>query len=250
MKTVFSACLRALRDLKNPRVLAVMVLPVLASLAIWSIVAVWFWQRWVTVLGDAIGSTQAARWLRDWGMAWLVDGMGVMALIALMLPALLITNMIITELFAMPVMVKVVAERDYPSLEKRTGGTVAGSLFNASAGIAIFLIFFIVSLPLWLLGPVGLLASALNSAYLAQRMFRYDALSEHASAEEFRALVKTAGSRLFLLGLVLAPLNFVPFVNLFAPVLNGLAYTHFCLRELAAARGKLPSPLNPLTPHT
>ena len=216
--------------------LAVMVLPVLVSLAIWFIVGAWFWQSWVTVLGDAIGSTQIARWLRDWGMQWLVNGMGVVALIALMLPALLITNMVITEIFAMPVMVNLVATRDYPSLDKRDGGTAAGSVFNASVGITIYLVFFIMSLPLWLLGPVGLAAGMLNSAYLAQRLFRYDALSEHASADEFRTLVKRARGRLFLLGLVLAPLNYVPFLNLFAPVLNGLAFTHFCLRELAVLR--------------
>lgn len=236
MTSVISACIRALRDLKEPRVLAVMVLPVLASLAIWFVVAAWFWQGWVTVLGDAIGSTSIARWLRDWGMQWLVNGMGVVALIALMLPALLITNMVITEIFAMPVMVKVVAQRNYPLLEKRNGGTVAGSFLNAGVGITIYLLFFIVSLPLWLLGPVGLAASAINSAYLTQRLFRYDALSEHASADEYRALVKNARGRLFLLGLVLAPLNFVPLLNLFAPVLSGLAYTHFCLRELANIR--------------
>jgi len=199
-------------------------------------VAVWFWQSWVAVLGDAIGSTEIARWLRDWGMQWLVNGMGVMALIALMIPALFITTMIITEIFAMPAMVNLVAGRDHPSLEKRNGGTVAGGIFNATAGITIYLVLFVVCLPLWLLGPVGLIASALNSAYLAQRLFRYDALSEHASAEEYRALAQRARGKLFLLGFVLAPLTFVPVVNLFAPVLGGLAFTHFCLRELAILR--------------
>jgi uncharacterized protein involved in cysteine biosynthesis len=92
------------------------------------------------------------------------------------------------------------------------------------------------SLPLWLLGPVGLIAGALNSAYLAQRLFRYDALSDHASADEYRALIQHARGRLFLLGLVLSPLNYVPLVNLFVPVVGGLAFTHFCLRELDGLR--------------
>jgi uncharacterized protein involved in cysteine biosynthesis len=183
--------------------------------------------------------------LRDWGAQWLVNGMGALALITLMIPALLVTNMVITEIFAMPVMVSLVSERYFPALEKRNGGSAAGSVINASAGIAIFIVLFFLSLPLWLLGPVGLIAGALNSAYLAQRLFRYDALSEHASAAEYRALVKNAQGRLYLLGLVLAPLNFVPFLNLFVPVLGGLAYTHFCLRELAEARGKVA-----FTPHT
>ena len=236
MKPVFTACVRALRDLAEPRVIAVMVLPVLASLALWFVVAAWFWQSWVAALGEVIGSTSFARWLSDWGAQWLVHGMGVMTLIVLMIPALLITNMVITEIFAMPVMVNLVAARDYPALAKRRGGTAAGSVLNAGAGIAIFLVLFVLSLPLWLLGPVGLFAGALNSAYLTQRLFRYDALSEHADAGEYRALVSEARGRLFLLGLVLAPLNYMPLVNLFAPTLIGLAFTHLCLRELATQR--------------
>jgi len=236
MNSVLSAVARALRDLTETRVIAVMLLPVLAALALWFVVAVWFWQSWVAALGSAIGSTEIARWLRDWGMQWLVNGMGVVAVIALMIPALFITTMIITEIFAMPAMVKLVAERDHPAFDKRNGGTLAGGVLNATVGITIYLVLFMVSLPLWLLGPVGLVASALNSAYLAQRLFRYDALSEHASAEEYRALVTGARGRLFLLGLVLAPLTFIPLLNLFAPVLNGLAFTHFCLRELALLR--------------
>lgn len=236
MNTVITACLRALRDLAAPRVLAVMVLPVLASLAIWAVVAIWFWQRWVAVLGEWIGSTQVARWLRDWGAQWLVDGMGALALVGLLLPALLVTTVVITEIFAMPVIVSLVASRDYPALERRKGGSALGGVMNASFGITVFLVLFVLSLPLWLLGPAGLLAGALNSAYLAQRLFRYDALSEHAGADEYRAVVRRARGRLFLLGLVLAPLNYVPLVNLFAPVLAGLAFTHFCLRELSQVR--------------
>lgn len=236
MNAVFSACIRALRDLKHPRVIAVMVLPVLASLAVWLVVALWFWQSWVTLLGDAIGSTQVARWLRDWGAQWLVNSLGALALIVMMIPALLITNVIITEIFAMPVMVRLVAARDYPALETRNGGTLAGGVLNAGIGITLFLLLFLITLPLWLLGPVGLVAGAFNSAFLSQRLFRYDALSEHAGADEYRALVARSRGRLFLLGLVLSPLNYLPLINLFAPVLSGLAFTHFCLRELHEGR--------------
>jgi hypothetical protein len=42
--------------------------------------------------------------------------------------------------------------------------------------------------------------------------------------------------RLYALGLLLALLYYVPFVNLIAPVVSGLAFTHFCLAELARLR--------------
>ena len=79
---------------------------------------------------------------------------------------------------------------------------------------------------------------ALNSAYLNQRLFRYDALSEHATRDEYREIVIRARGRLYLLGLLLSGLYYVPFLNLAAPVVSGLAFTHFCLGELARIRGE------------
>jgi uncharacterized protein involved in cysteine biosynthesis len=45
-----------------------------------------------------------------------------------------------------------------------------------------------------------------------------------------------ARGRLYLLGLLLAFVYYIPLVNLAAPVLSALAFTHFCLAELARFR--------------
>ena len=67
-------------------------------------------------------------------------------------------------------------------------------------------------------------------------MFRYDALSDHASAEEYRTIVQGSSGRLFLMGLVLALFYYVPLLNLLVPVLSALAFTHLCLGELSRLR--------------
>jgi len=68
---------------------------------------------------------------------------------------------------------------------------------------------------------------------------RYDALAEHASAGEYRAIVQAAGGRLYGLGLALAVLYYVPLVNLLAPMLSALAFTHLCLGELESLRQRM-----------
>jgi uncharacterized protein involved in cysteine biosynthesis len=100
----------------------------------------------------------------------------------------------------------------------------------------LFAVLWLLSLPLWLTGIGELLLPALISAQFNQRMFRYDALAEHASAGEYRAVVQAAGGRLYGLGLALAALYYVPLVNLLAPMLSALAFTHLCLAELARLR--------------
>ena len=112
-------------------------------------------------------------------------------------------------------------------------------MLNAATGIGIFVLLWIFTLPLWLTGVGAVLAPVLTSAWLNQRLFRYDALAEHASREEFARLVRAARGDLFLLGILLSLLLYVPLVNLLVPVLGGLAFTHFCLARLAAQRNKI-----------
>ncbi len=76
------------------------------------------------------------------------------------------------------------------------------------------------------------------SAYLTQRLFRYDALSDHASAEEFRAILEAGWGRMYVLGLLLALLYYVPVINPLVPLLSGLAFAHFGLAQLRELRAK------------
>jgi signal transduction histidine kinase len=176
--------------------------------------------------------------LREAGFQWFVDSAGALSVLVVALPLLMITTVLFTEIFAMPALIRYVGERHYTHLEQRRGGTVLGSTLNALASITIFLVLWIVTLPLWLTGIAGAVLPPLLSAFLAQRVFRYDALSDHAGAEEYRAIVRGARGRLLMLGLLLAPLIYVPVLNLFAPALSALAFTHFCLCELAVLREK------------
>lgn len=232
---VFSAFGRALRDLGEPRVLAILLLPMLGAIVLWSLLAWSFWGTWIDALRSLIDATAAARWLATHGADWVLESLSTVAAIVLLLPAMLITAMVVNELVAMPVIVSV-AGRAYPGLAKHAGGTVIGSVGNASVAISVFVLLWLATLPLWLTGIGAAVLPALNSAWLNQRLFRYDALAEHASREEYREIVTRARGRLYLLGLLLALLYYVPFVNLIAPVVAGLAFTHFCLDELARLR--------------
>jgi uncharacterized protein involved in cysteine biosynthesis len=233
--SAFSAFGRALRDLLQPRVLAILFLPMLGAVLLWSVLGWFFWDVWIEWFKGAIEGTAAGRWVSRQGAAWALTGVSVVFVLALLLPAVLITAMLITELIAMPVIVSIVA-RDYPALEKKSGGTILGSVANAAVAVVVFALLWILTLPLWLTGIGAIVMPALTSAYLTQRLFRYDALSEHASREEYREIVSRVKGRLYALGLLVSPLYYVPFVNLVAPVVSGLAFTHFSLGELTRLR--------------
>jgi hypothetical protein len=153
-----------------------------------------------------------------------------------MLPIVLITAILVTDLVAMPVIVPFVGRQHFPQLEQRKGGTVTGSIWNSAFAIVMFVVLWMISLPFWFTGIGALVLPPLLSAFFNQRMFRYDALAEHASAAEFARVVSTSRDDLFLLGLLLSLLLYVPVINLAVPVLSALAFTHFCLARLAQVR--------------
>jgi CysZ protein len=72
--------------------------------------------------------------------------------------------------------------------------------------------------------------------WVNQRVLRYDALAEHATAVEMRQVFAGRPGTLYALGVVLALLAYVPFVGFFAPVVFGLSFIHYLLAALKVHR--------------
>jgi hypothetical protein len=241
MSAVIQALLRAGGNLLEPRILALLLLPVLGSFMLWAILTWVFWDAWTGFVTGMLGTTMVAGWLQNWSAVWVIDYAAVLAVLIAVLPAMLVTALVITEIVAMPVIVRFVAHRYYPDLGHAFGGSVAGSIANAVVAIVIFAVLWVVTLPLWLTGFGAVLAPVLTSAWLNQRLFRYDALADHASREEFADVVGSSRKEFFVLGILLSLLLYVPLVNLAVPVLAGLAFTQFGLGRLAVMRrSKIP----------
>ena len=132
--------------------------------------------------------------------------------------------------------VKFVASRHYPDLARHRGGTAVGSAVNALVTVLVFVALWVVTLPLWLTGVLAPVLPVVLSAYLNQRLFRYDALAEHASSAEYAAIIRATRGRMYVLGMLLSLLYLVPVLNLLVPVLSGLAFTHFGLARLSELR--------------
>jgi len=227
----------AFRSVLNPRMLMLTIWPVLCALALWSGLAWWQWDNWSQWSGAAITGSNALQWLSQGTRVVLAHYSALLLLLMLLAPLILVTAVLIAATIEMPLIVGFVAARHYPSLEKQRGGTALGSSLNALVAVLVFAGLWVVTLPLWLTGVLIPVLPPLLGAYLNQRLFRYDALSEHASAEEFTAITKAGRGRMYVLGFFLALLYYVPFLNLLVPVLSGLAFTHFGLAELARLRG-------------
>jgi len=238
MEAVFRALARAVGSLVHPVILLILLIPMVVAAAVWLGVAWAYWDTWTSAIQSLVVDHTGYSWTASWDLTEVAGVVAVVVVVILLTPAIIITALLIAAIFAMPVLVSHVTRRDYPLLERRKGGTVFGSAWNAFVAIGLFLVLWVVTIPLWLLGPVAAVLPLMLSAYLNQRLFRYDALSEHASHEEMQRIFVEARGRLFLLGLITGVIYFIPPFNLIGPVFAALAFVHLCLAELQSLRSR------------
>lgn len=236
MNALGRALVDAGRSLSQPAVLLILFVPMIAALLLWLGIAFVWWDSWTSLVQAAIVQHGNFSWTANWDLAAVASWIATGVVLALLLPMILITSLLIATVFAMPLLVRHVAQRDFPTLEMRHGGSILGSTWNAVVAISVFVLLWIVTVPLWLLGPLAAVVPLALSAYLNQRLFRYDALSDHADAEEMRRLFQAARGQLFMLGLITGLLYFIPPINLIAPIYAALAFIHFCLAQVEKAR--------------
>ena len=171
LRAPLRALVQAIPVLFAPRILAVVLLPLVAAAGIWTVVG---WIAW----------SPLTQWLRAtlYGAhgGWSEFAAGASAALLLMLAAVL-TALVAVAVLAMPVIVETVAERDYPSLAKLRGGTFTGGLVNAIATIRrVPAALAAGALPACRCRRSTSRSRSLQSAWLNQRLFRYDALALHA----------------------------------------------------------------------
>ncbi len=110
------------------------------------------------------------------------------------------------------------------------------SLTNSLGALFWFVLLALPTLVLWFVPFVGLLIPLLLLGRLNARVLRYDALAEHASAEELRRLAAAPGLRWGWLGFLGALMNLMPFLWFFSTTLTGLAFIHTALDGLNTER--------------
>ena len=238
MSPVARSLLYAFANIFHPRMVWLMIWPMLIALAIWGTVLLFSGAEAVAAL---------AGWMQEWlksgtfFIRWDIGGAITLAakvLVFLMfVPLVWLTALLILSAFGMPAMVEHVASRRFPQLARRQGGSISGSIWNGVVALAGLIGLGLISIPFWLLPPLWPLIPVAIMGWLNQRVLRYDALAEHASGEEMQRLFGARRGSLYALGAILALLAYVPLVGFVAPVLFGLAFIHLLLGELQALRG-------------
>lgn len=265
MNQVLRALWRAVGGMAHPRVLWLTAAPFFISAAIWGGVFWYAWEWAVALVRQGIDQVPALASFASSGTAMTFIGVSGLHLvlapflvIALAVPLIVATILVVIGATSMPAVVRHLGHGRYSHLRPLRGGGMLGSMVYALATTAVFIILMIISVPLWLIPPFFAIAPPLLWGWLTYKVMSYDALAEHASATERRALIRQHRWPLLAIGVVTGLLGTLPamiwassliaivlfpliaviavWLYVFIFVFSALWFTHYCLAALETLR--------------
>lgn len=273
MRPVLIAFGRALLSQLHFRMLLLTVLPFIVSIAIWGVL-LWFGLQsvmdWLHAYFAASGGFTVAGEVLGWlGLGAVKTVLVPLIAMWVLLPLMVLTALVFVGTMAMPIIIRFVGSRYYPGLEQRKGGTMLGSLWVALRSFVVFAVLWLATLPLSLFPPLTFVIPPVLWGWLTYRVMAYDALAEHASAQEYQDIIRMHRWPLLLIGAITGVMGAAPallwlggaLMLIIFPVLaagaiwlyvlvfvfSGLWFEHYCLEALAAYRSSSrPASLPPL----
>lgn len=262
MRPVLIAFGRAVLSQLHFRMLLLTVLPFVVSVALWGVL-LWAglqptmdWLHAYFIAND--GFRTAGEILGWFGMDALKTVLVPLIAMWVLLPLMILTALVFVGTLAMPVIVRHVSRRHYPDLEERRGGSIAGSLWVTAYSFVLFAVLWLLTLPLSLVPPLTFAVQPLLWGWLTYQVMSYDALSEHASRQEYKDVVRIHRWPLLAIGAIAGAMGAAPTLLwlggalsvIFFPVLaagaiwlyvlvftfSGLWFQHYCLQALADYR--------------
>ena len=234
MLEVVAALSKSLRDLSRGEILWHALWPPLAALALWATLGYVWWADSLALMARLVPNLPWTGW--EWIARW-----AAMFLVLAALGSLIyITAVMLVAIFALPWLIRLVAERDYPELGRHGENAFWGSLSNTLGAGAIFIFGSLAMLPLLLIPGALLVLPLLWGAWINQRTFRFDALAEHATEGEMQRIALENRGSFYAAGLVTAAAAHLPLVNLLVPAFTALVFVHLglaSLRRLRLAQG-------------
>ncbi len=272
MSKLLDSFWRAAMYCLHPRVIALSFLPLIIMGAISLALAYFYWNDALAGVRSGLESYELlgsmVRWLEGLGLGDLRVVLAPTIVLFLTIPVIVMVSLLFVALLMTPAMVALVAERRFPLLQRKKGGSMLTSALWSLSSTLLAAIALLVSIPLWLIPPLILILPPLIWGWLTYRVMSYDALVEHASAEERREIFRRHRSSLLGIGVLSGYLGAAPsliwasgamFVAM-APVLvpvaiwiytlvfafSSLWFAHFCLAALEQLRQQdIPAVLDP-----
>ena len=262
---------RAVAYCLHPRIIGISLLPLVLMVLLALGLGYFFWDSAVNGVFVWLESTawleSLTVWLADMGLGGLKNALAPLIVIFAVTPVVVVLVLFFVAVLMTPAIVNLVSKRRFPDLERRNGASFLHSALWSFVSMVLALLAFVVTLPLWLIPPLILVLPPLIWGWLTYRVLTFDAVADHASSEERKAIFRTHRFWLLVMGVATGYLGAAPsivwasgwFFAAAFPVLipvaiwiytlvfvfSSLWFAHYCLAALSQMRAAPPAVLPP-----
>lgn len=232
MADVMLALSRTLASLRQRKIWLYVLIPALFSLILTAGLAIWG----LGVLVEQMLVYPPMTFLISWGLIWLAYALAYLGGWMAIFAAAYLTASLLAAIIILPLILNHLARTEYQDLAAMGADSFTAATVNSVLASILFIAAWLITLPLWLIPGLSLILPMLLMAWLNRRTFAYDALSLHATKDEWRDLKERHKTPLFMLGLTMALLAHIPILGLFVPAITALSFVHYGLEALRRTR--------------
>jgi len=214
MGLLFDSFWRAAAYCLRPRVIALSMLPLLVMVALALGLGYFYWDAAVQAMRALLeASTLLASvwgWMQGWGLGDVTSVVAPLMVVLAVAPVLVVVSLLLVAVLMTPALVALVADRRFPNLQKKKGGSFIASVAWSLGSTVLALVALVVSVPLWLVPPLVLILPPLIWGWLTYRVMTFDALAEHASKDERQEIFRRHRGSLLGIGILTGYLGAAP----------------------------------------
>ena len=214
MEMLLDSFWRAVAYCLRPRVVALSVLPLLLMAALALGLGHFYWEPAVRGTRAVLDATPVLAgfwsWLQGWGLGDVTAVVAPLIVVLAVAPLLVLVALLLVAVLMTPTLVALVADRRFPELARKKGGSFFASVAWSVGSTLLALVALVVSVPLWLVPPLVLILPPLIWGWLAYRVLTFDALAEHASKDERQEIFRRHRSSLLGMGILTGYLGAAP----------------------------------------
>lgn len=235
--------MKAFVDLFHPRILVLLVVIPLVSFGFWAFMAYLSWDILKHALDSLLSmSPDFHEYLNSilvrlhFSPENFYTSVLAILLGIILLPAVILTAFSLLSGFALPWIVRYLRQNEFNLLQSISPvGGLRSVVVLVNASI-IFLLVWMMTVPLWFMIPLGPIASFSLAAWFHSWALPYESLCDVASDQEIRQVRDKNKVYFFLAGGFVAFLWFIPGAFLIAPLYGGLLMGRLSLKALALSR--------------
>ena len=213
---------RTLRDILSPPVLSFVLKVGMASFLFWIFVLAMFWSQFEKLVASYISMIPYIG-----SSGWVQEGGAFMLAIVAGYTLVVLTVSIATSLLSEKLLISL-ARREYPSVAIAGSASIHRSIYHTVKASLLFVILFLLTFPLLFVPVLGQIVMLWLWSVLLKEPTLYDVGSLFVKDE--KVLLERA-SKARIAALVAALFNYLPIVNIFAPLCAQILIMHFLLSD-------------------